>query len=118
MFGFSDIAVEIKSFSGTHRITSLPWYPITYLTDRKAIEGQLISRGRGFVELAGMNYKSYTGPGFTESNGEIIKVPTTSKVMIDPQGFRRANPDCLSTVKSAITTEREENSPDGDDSGY
>lgn len=115
MFGFSDIAVEIKSFSGMRRITSLPCYPVSYLTDKNAIERQLISRGRRFVELAGMNYKSYTGPGFTESDGEIIKVPITFKVMIDPQGFRRANPDCLSTIRSAITTKREANSPGGDD---
>ena len=62
-----------------------------------------------------MNYRSYTGPGFTESNGEIIKVPITSKVMIDPQGFRQAKPDYLSTVRPASTTEREEKSPGSDD---
>ena len=84
MFGFNDTAVEIKSFSGTRRITSLPYYPVSYLPDKNIIERQLINRGRRFVELAGMNYKSYTGPGFTASDGEIIKVPITSKVMIDP----------------------------------
>ena len=114
IFGFSDVAVEIKSFTGTRRITSLPCYPIANHRDKESIERQLISRGRKFVELAGTNYKSYSGLGFTESNGEIIKVPITSKVMIDPRGFRQANPDCSSTVRSASTTEREENSPGGD----
>ena len=114
IFGFSDVAVEIKSFTDTRRVTSLPCYPIAYYRDKEIIERQLISRGRKFVELAGMNYNSYTGPGFTESNGEIIKVPITSKVMIDPQGFRQANPDCSSTVRSASTNEREEDSLGGD----
>ncbi|KAF2457245.1 hypothetical protein BDY21DRAFT_364147 [Lineolata rhizophorae] len=60
IFSFSDIAVEIKSFKGARRITSLPCYPIGYHRDKESIERQLINHGRKFTELAGLKYKSYT----------------------------------------------------------
>lgn len=109
IFGFSDIAIEINYFKGTRRITSLPCYPMTYHRNSKSIERQLISRGRKFVELAGMKYKSCTGLGFTKINNEIIMVPITSRVMIDPEGFHQANPDYSTwTAKSASPTEHKD----------
>ncbi len=40
-----------------------------------------------------MNYKSHIGLGFTKLDGEFMKLPINSRVMVDPQTFRRINPN-------------------------
>jgi len=40
-----------------------------------------------------MNYKSHIRLGFTTLEREVVKVPVNSRVMVDPQNFRRVNPN-------------------------
>jgi hypothetical protein len=92
-FGLGNIIVKIDSFKGPKRLNSLPCYPIKYHKDCENVQKQLIERGKKFVTLAGMNYKSHIGLGFTKLDGEVIKVTINSRVMVDPQTFRRINPN-------------------------
>lgn len=92
-FGLGNITVKIDSFKGPKRLNSLPCYPIKYHKDCENVQKQLIERGKKFVTLAGMNYKSHIGLGFTKLDREVIKVTINSRVMVDPQTFRRINPN-------------------------
>jgi hypothetical protein len=63
-FGLKNVEVETESFKGPRRITSLPCYPIKNHRDYQNVYKQLIERGRTFVTVAGMHYKSDVGLGF------------------------------------------------------
>jgi len=101
-FGLGNITVKIDSFKGPKRLNSLPCYPIKYHKDCENVQKQLIERGKKFVTLAGMNYKSHIGLGFTKLDREVIKVTINSRVMVDPQTFRRINPNYPVLVERAI----------------
>lgn len=61
LFGLADYERRIDSFKGSRKITSLATYPLSYHKDATTLRTNLIERGKKFVELAGMNYRSYEG---------------------------------------------------------
>ena len=114
-FGLGTMNVEIEAFKGPRRISSLPCYPIKYHKDPDAIEKQLKERGKKFVSLAGMKYKSHVGLGFMKKKRQVLKVSTNSRVMLDPSTFRRINPNYpISTVKPQDPDFLPENDDDGE----
>ena len=119
-FGLGSMDVEIESFKGPRKISSLPCYPLKYHKDPESIKATLIERGKKFTELAGMQYKFHKGISFTKRKRHTIKVTTNGRVMIDPATFRRINPNYpISTVKppdpSAMEALQGDDESDSDD---
>lgn len=100
-FGMASVHEEIPSFSGARKINTLPCYPIRFHNNPALARSQLIERGKKFVALAGMNYKTYQGMSFVKKEDKVLKVDVNGRIMIDPAIFRRVNPNYpLSVVKS------------------
>ncbi|RSL54743.1 hypothetical protein CEP53_007347 [Fusarium sp. AF-6] len=101
-FGYGNMAVDVDEFQGARRITSLPCYPIRFHQNESKLRADLIERGKKFVKLSGVHYKSYQGIAFMKrKKNMIIKFNIqASRVMIDPSTFRRINPNySVSSVK-------------------
>ncbi|KAF4988519.1 hypothetical protein FDECE_15006 [Fusarium decemcellulare] len=94
-FGFGNMAVEIDEFQGARKITSLPCYPLNYHQNEEKVRTDLIERGKKFVTLSGVHYKSYQGIAFMKrKKNMVVKFNIQpSRVMVDPTIFRRINPN-------------------------
>ncbi|KAH6889209.1 hypothetical protein B0T10DRAFT_404876 [Thelonectria olida] len=94
-FGYGSLEEEIPEFTGAQKITSLPCYPLKYHRDEARIRTELIERGKKFVSLAGVHYKSYQGIAFMKrKKHQIIKFHIQqSRIMVDSTNFRRINPN-------------------------
>ncbi|KAJ4257572.1 hypothetical protein NW762_008697 [Fusarium torreyae] len=101
-FGHGNLSVEIEEFQGARKITSLACYPLQYHQNEDKLRSDLIERGKKFVSLSGVHYKSYQGIAFMRrKKGVVMKFSIQpSRVMIDPTIFRRINPNYgVSVVK-------------------
>lgn len=94
-FGQGALTEQIYSWQGTRKITSLPCYPLKYHSNEAKLREDLIERGKKFVSLRGVHYKSYSGMAYQKTRkGEIVKFNTQkSRIMIDAATFRRINPN-------------------------
>lgn len=107
-FGHGTIVVKIDAFEGPRKITDLRGYPLQYHHNPETLRHKLIERGKQFVCLQGMNYKIYKGLAFRkqERNGQwktVLKVNVDGRVMIDPQLFRRIDPNYeVSKMRSRV----------------
>ena len=101
-FGTGSLNCEAESFKGPKPITSLSCFPLKYHKDPKGVRELLIERGKKFVALKGMNFRYHKGMAFYKKKRQVIKVNINGRVMIDPAGHRRINPNYpVSTVKPA-----------------
>ncbi|KAK7421853.1 hypothetical protein QQZ08_009730 [Neonectria magnoliae] len=100
-FGYGNLSEDIPEFYGAKKITSLPCYPIKYHQNEEQLRKDLIERGKKFVTLSGVHYKSYQGMAFLKRKKMIVKFNVApSRVMVDPAIFRRINPNySVSLVK-------------------
>ena len=99
-FGMGGMEVNVESFKGARKITSLACYPLKYHRETDTIRTDLIERGRKFVALKGMNYRFHRGMAFFKKKRSVIKVNINGRVMIDPAIHRRINPNYpISTVR-------------------
>ncbi|TQV90683.1 hypothetical protein V2A60_006894 [Cordyceps javanica] len=96
-FGYGNMAEEIGAFRGARRITSLPCYPLKFHRDEEGLRKRLIERGKKFVELRGVHYKSYSGMAYLKSKKHgVVKFNVQhSRMMVDAKTFRRINPNYL-----------------------
>ncbi|KGQ04494.1 26S protease regulatory subunit 4 [Beauveria bassiana D1-5] len=94
-FGYGSMAEEVGSFRGTRKITSLPCYPLRFHRDVEGVRRKLTERGKKFVELRGVHYKSYSGMAYLKSkkHGVIKFNVQQSRMMVDTKTFRRINPN-------------------------
>lgn len=99
-FGHEALSEELSHFSGARKITSLNCYPLKYHRDEARVRTQLIERGKKFVALGGVYFKSYSGIAHTrQRKGGILKFNIqTSRIMVDPAMFRRINPNYFSST--------------------
>lgn len=71
-----------------------------YHKNEAKIRAELIDRGKKFVSLQGVNYRSHEGLAYYKKNRQIIKVNINGRIMIDPAIHRRILPNYnVSTVK-------------------
>ena len=104
-FGLASYQGQISQFSGSCKISSLSCYPIQFHKDPEKAKEELIERGKQFVALQGMNYKTYSGMAFVKKEDKILKVDVNGRAMIDPAIFRKVNPNYpLSTIRSPHTS--------------
>lgn len=94
-FGYGGMSEEIGEFPGARKITSLPCYPLQYHKEKDQVRKDLIERGKKFVSLSGVSYKSYSGVAyFKKKKNVIVKFNVKdSRVMVDSGIFRRINPN-------------------------
>jgi hypothetical protein len=90
-FGYGDFQIDVDSFKGPRKITSLATYPLKYHKDPDAVQKKLVERGEKFVSLAGMHYKFHKGLAFMKKKKQVLKININSRVMVDPATFRRIN---------------------------
>ena len=117
VFGLGDHQAEIKAFKGHKKITSLVAYPLKYHKDPKVntsrsnpsysitngaqgIRQLLVERGKKFIALQGMSYRLQKGIAYQKVKMTIAKYNINGRVMVDPEIFRRVNPNYqLSYIK-------------------
>jgi hypothetical protein len=97
-FGYGDFQVDIDSFKGPRKITSLAAYPLKYHKDPAGVKKQIVARGQRFVSMEGMQYKSHKGLAFMKKKKQVLKININGRVIIDPATFRRVNPNYLISV--------------------
>lgn len=59
---------------GAKKITSLGCYPLKYHKEEEKLRKDLIERGKKFVTLSGVNYKSHQGMAYYKKKKNIVKV--------------------------------------------
>ena len=99
-FGMGTMSAQVSQFQGARKISSLDCYPLKYHKDPEAAKTQLIERGKKFVALKGMNYRSHIGMAYLKRKRQVLKININGRVMVDPAIHRRINPNYqISTVK-------------------
>ncbi|KAK6953781.1 hypothetical protein Daesc_003743 [Daldinia eschscholtzii] len=92
-FGYGSMSEEITEFRGARKITSLGCYPLKYHKNEAQLRKDLIERGKKFVSLGGVHYKSHQGMAYHKKKKSVIKVNINGRVMVDPAIHRRINPN-------------------------
>jgi len=114
IWGFGSMEADVSSFKGARKITSLNCYPLKYHKDEAKIRKELIERGKKFVSLQGVHYKSHEGLAYYKKKRSVIKVNINGRIMVDPAIHRRILPNYqVSTVKP-----KEEDDGDNSSDGY
>jgi len=91
--GFGNVSEEIGDFRGARKITSLGCYPLKYHKNEAQLRKELIERGKKFVSLSGVHYKSHQGMAYYKKKKAVIKVNINGRIMVDPSIHRRINPN-------------------------
>lgn len=110
--------VDVAAFKGARKITSLSCYPLKYHKNESKLRAELIERGKKFVALQGVNYKSHEGLAYFKKKRQVIKVNINGRIMVDPAIHRRINPNYqVSTVKpedpDLLDSDSDEDSDEG-----
>ncbi|KAI0880545.1 uncharacterized protein GGS22DRAFT_82777 [Annulohypoxylon maeteangense] len=92
-FGYGSMSEEIQEFRGARKITSLGCYPLKYHKNEVQLRKDLIERGKKFVGLGGVHYKSHHGMAYHKKKKAVIKVNINGRIMVDPAIHRRINPN-------------------------
>ncbi len=109
---------DVPAFKGARKITSLNCYPLKFHKNEEKLRADLIERGKKFVRLQGVNYKSHEGMAYYKKRKQIIKVNINGRIMVDPAIHRRINPNYnVSTVKPKDPDVLDSDSDDSDDEG-
>lgn len=109
---------DVPAFKGARKITSLNCYPLKYHKNEEKLRADLIARGKKFVSLQGVNYKSHEGMAYVKKKRQIIKVNINGRIMIDPAIHRRILPNYqISTVKPKDPDLLDSDSDDSDSDG-
>lgn len=111
-FGMGRLEVDVDSFNGTRKITSLATYPLKYHKQEAALRQQLTERGKKFISLQGMNYRFHQGLGFYKKRRSVVKVNVNSRIMVDAATHRRINPNY--PISSVRRTDQEDEECEAD----
>ncbi|RMZ82515.1 hypothetical protein DV737_g1970, partial [Chaetothyriales sp. CBS 132003] len=99
-FGMGSMSVQISSFQGVRRISSLECFPLQFHKEAQRIKSELIERGKKFVAMEGVHYKYHKGMAFTKRKRQIVKINIDGRIMCDAAIHRRINPNYqVSTVR-------------------
>ncbi|KAL2173953.1 uncharacterized protein P884DRAFT_250652 [Thermothelomyces heterothallicus CBS 202.75] len=118
--GFGSISEVIGEFRGARKITSLGCYPLKYHRNEARLRKELIERGKKFVSLSGVHYKSHQGMAYYKKKKTVVKININGRIMIDPSVHRRTNPNYpISLVKpkdhDMFSGDEDEDDDDKDD---
>jgi hypothetical protein len=71
----------------------LSTYPLKYHKNETKVRQDLIERGKKFVSLGGVHYKSLDGMAYYKKKKSVVRVNINGRVMVDPSTHRRINPN-------------------------
>jgi hypothetical protein len=112
---------ELGDFRGARKITSLGCYPLKYHKNETQLRKDLIERGKKFVSLGGVHYKSHQGMAYYKKKKSVIKVNINGRIMVDPSIHRRINPNYpISLVRpkdNDLVSDDEDSDDDSDGCG-
>jgi hypothetical protein len=109
---------DVPGFKGARKITSLNCYPLKYHKNEAKLRAELIERGKKFVSLQGVHYRSHEGMAYYKKRKQIIKVNINGRIMVDPAIHRRILPNYnVSTVKPKDPDLLDSDDDDSDDEG-
>ena len=92
-FGEVKTTLSIPEFHSTIKITSLKVFPLERHERQAEIKQDLISNGRKFVSLRGINHREYEGIAFFRTNDGLSRFSTSGRIMVDAIAFHRQNPN-------------------------
>ncbi|GKT59638.1 AAA family ATPase [Colletotrichum tofieldiae] len=92
-FGYGTLCEEVPDFRGARKISSLSAFPLDFHRDKEAVKSALVDRGKKFVQLGGVHYRSHHGLAYYKKKKAVIKVNINGRVMVDPAIHRRINPN-------------------------
>jgi hypothetical protein len=95
-FGETTTPIRVPEFHGVKKITSLAVYPLEYHATKEKIVEEMIERGRKYIDLIGIHYRSYKGQAFWKEDGQPKKFHVSGRVMIDAVTCRQMNPNYFS----------------------
>ncbi|KAF8858487.1 hypothetical protein BDZ45DRAFT_591107 [Acephala macrosclerotiorum] len=117
-WGMGTMDCDVPAFKGARKITSLNCYPLKYHKNEAKLRADLIARGKKFVSLQGVNYKSHEGMAYLKKRKQIIKVNINGRIMVDPAIHRRILPNYnVSTVKPKDPDLLDDSDDDDSDDG-
>lgn len=93
VFGEVTEMLSIPKFRGSRPITALEHFPLRFHPALDDIRDQLTACGRKFVEMMGRQHRYYDGQAFFQSSSGPIRIPVKSRIMVDPELFRKTNPN-------------------------
>ncbi|KAI9781329.1 MAG: hypothetical protein M1835_004328 [Candelina submexicana] len=89
-FGETSIKIAILKFRGTKRINTLEAFPLEYHPNKIEVKANLIECGRKFVSFDGRSPSSIPRRRLLHAQGQPIKVPVNSRIIIDAVFFQEA----------------------------
>ncbi|KAK6221246.1 ATPase [Colletotrichum tabaci] len=92
-FGYGTLCEEVPEFRGARKISSLSAFPLDFHKDKEGIKAALVERGKKFVQLGGVHYRSHQGLAYYKKKKAVVKVNVNGRVMVDPAIHRRINPN-------------------------
>ncbi|GKT44370.1 ATPase family AAA domain-containing protein 3A [Colletotrichum spaethianum] len=114
-FGYGTLCEEVPEFRGARKINSLSAFSLDFHKDKVAIKAALIDRGKKFVQLGGVHYRSHQGLAYYKKKKAVIKVNINGRVMVDPAIHRRINPNYQVSVVRPKDHDVLSDSEDSDD---
>ncbi|RMD44136.1 hypothetical protein DV735_g1038, partial [Chaetothyriales sp. CBS 134920] len=117
-FGMGSMSVQISSFQGVRKISSLECFPIQFHKEASRVKSELIERGKKFVAMEGVHYKYHKGMAFMKKKRQVLKINIDGRIMCDPAIHRRINPNYhASTVGPKERDDEDGESSDEDEDG-
>jgi hypothetical protein len=92
VFGAVTERLSIQKFNGVRRIDTLSTYPLQWHPNSEAVKASLVVRGQKFVELIGLHHRQYDGHAFFQRKDGTVRLPVTSRIVVDAEQFRKSNP--------------------------
>ncbi|RYP51901.1 hypothetical protein DL768_002869 [Monosporascus sp. mg162] len=88
--GYATTSLTIWEFEGYRRVTSLPVFPISFLSDEHEVKEKMIERGRKFEKLRGYHFMLCHGTKILLETEKPEPRPVSGKVCVDAYAYYRS----------------------------
>ncbi|KAI0025785.1 P-loop containing nucleoside triphosphate hydrolase protein [Xylariomycetidae sp. FL0641] len=118
-FGYTHRPLYIFDFDGVKDITNLEFYPLVFHPAQDTLKGYLIRRGQNYCDLAGTQYKAYSGKAIAVEKTKTVNmtgrasysylqesIALQGRVMLDAKSFIDERTDAGIKLEEVLTSER------------
>ncbi|KAI0147924.1 P-loop containing nucleoside triphosphate hydrolase protein [Hypoxylon sp. NC0597] len=99
--GYRKTSLEVVEFSGVRRVTKLPTFPVSYLTEEAKTRESLIQRGRKLEQLRGYRLMACNGVKLCKDKyGELRQEVVIGRVCIDTYAYYRGRKEAKPKLRS------------------
>jgi hypothetical protein len=92
VFGEVMNRLSIEKFHDAKRIDTLETFPLVYHPSREKVKKHLKERGQKFKDMLNSHHVYYQGNAFFQDSKALVRIPVSSRIMIDAELFRKSNP--------------------------